>query len=379
MVARRVWERALDLTGGPSPDGRYLSYVDWETGDLAVRDLKTGKNRRLTNKSSWSESTEYAYLLTISQSGKQVAYAWFNKDFSYDLRLVGLDGSDPRVLYSNEEGEYLAPAAWSPDGKHVLAIFAVQQESSGRSDYHGLTVSLSKRFSTNFEFLSNYTWSHAIDDSTDLQTLLSPQDNRNPGLERGNSTFDQRHRWVFSAIFQSPTEWRGSAGAKKIFAGIVVAPIVEVSSGRPYSVLTGTDFNLDLGSNTDRPSAATSGGVYSPFIPGTSFTLPTVCDETFTLGAASLSPPFGCTGNLGRNTFTRPGFAQVDLRVSRKIELTEWRNLDLIMDAFNLFNRFNVGDVNPLCNPLDPATCRAGEPTAALDPRQFQFALKLNW
>jgi hypothetical protein len=44
---------------------------------------------------------------------------------------------------------------------------------------------------------------------------------------------------------------------------------------------------------------------------------------------------------------------------------------------FNLFNRFNVADVSPLCNPL--SGCRAGEPTAALDPRQFQFALKVNW
>ena len=282
--------------------------------------------------------------------------------------------SGPNPSFAEKAGGYanlvaLAGLAGYPTGFPGIQVpwgDAVQQESSGRSDYHGLTVSLSKRFSTNFEFLSSYTWSHAIDDSTDLQTLLAPQDNRNAGLERGNSTFDQRHRWVFSAIFQSPTEWRGSAGAKKIFADFVVAPIVEVSSGRPYSVLTGTDFNLDLGSNTDRPSVATSGGVSSPFITdGTTFTIPTVCDEAITLGAASLSPPFGCTGNLGRNTFTRPGFAQVDLRVSRKLELTERWNLDFIMDVFNLFNRFNVGDVNPLCNPLDP--------------RQLQFALKLNW
>ncbi len=124
MVARRVWERAADITGGPSPDGRYLTYVDWDTGDLALRDLKTGKNRRLTNKGSWSESTEFALYPTISPSGKQVAYTWFNKDFSYDLRLVGLDGSDPRVLYRNEEVEYLQPAAWSPDGEHILATFS---------------------------------------------------------------------------------------------------------------------------------------------------------------------------------------------------------------------------------------------------------------
>ncbi len=92
-----------------------------------------------------------------------------------------------------------------------------------------------------------------------------------------------------------------------------------------------------------------------------------------------ISPPFGCTGSLGRNTFTRPKFAQVDLRVSRKFYFSERWDPEFMADAFNLFNRFNVADVSPLSNPLDPATCRAGEPTAALDPRQFQFALKINW
>ncbi|MBZ5543679.1 MAG: TonB-dependent receptor [Acidobacteriia bacterium] len=254
-----------------------------------------------------------------------------------------------------------------------------QQESSGRSIYHGLTVTVSKRFGQHFEFLSGWTWSHAIDDSTDLQTLLEPQDDRMPGLERGNSTFDQRHRWVTSAVFQSPYSRSSDGWYRKFLADFTVAPIVEVGSGRPYTVLTGTDLNLDFSSNTDRPSLAPSGGVTSPFIPGAAFTLPTVCDEAVALGTTSISPPFGCTGSLGRNTFVRPGFASVDLRVSRKFFFSERLNLEFIADAFNLFNRFNVADVNPLCDPLDPSTCRAGEPTASLDPRQFQFALKINW
>ena len=124
MTVRRVWERAADLTGGPSPDGRYLSYVDWRTGDLAIRELATGKNRRLTNKGSWLESSEYAGVSAISPSGKQVAYTWYNKDGFSELRLVGLDASGPRVLYRNEEVGYPHPAAWSPDGKHILATFA---------------------------------------------------------------------------------------------------------------------------------------------------------------------------------------------------------------------------------------------------------------
>jgi hypothetical protein len=67
------------------------------------------------------------------------------------------------------------------------------------------------------------------------------------------------------------------------------------------------------------------------------------------------------------------------LRVSRKFPVTERVNVEAIADAFNLFNRFNVGDVNPLCDPGAGSTCFAGQPTAALDPRTFQLALKINW
>jgi len=53
--------------------------------------------------------------------------------------------------------------------------------------------------------------------------------------------------------------------------------------------------------------------------------------------------------------------------------------LELIADAFNLFNRTNVAAVNQLCDPTAGATCAAGQPTSAYDARQFQFALKLYW
>jgi hypothetical protein len=254
-----------------------------------------------------------------------------------------------------------------------------QQESSGKSDYNGLTITVSKRFSDHFQFLSGWTWSHAIDDSTDLQTLLAPQDNRYPGRERSNSTFDQRHRWITSAIYQSSPGKPGDSAYRRFFGNFTVAPVIEFASGRPFTVLTGTDYNLDFGSNTDRPSVLPSGGVTDPFLPGVTFTLPTVCDQNFSLGAASIAPPAGCTGNLGRNAFTRPGFAQFDLRISRRIPVHERWNVELIADAFNLTNRFNVGDVNPLCDPTNASACRAGEPTAALEPRTFQLALKINW
>jgi len=122
MRARRVWTGDdVDTSGRPSSDGAYLTYVDWETGDLAFRDLRTGEKRRLTNKGSWAVSHEFALSSVPSPDGKQVVYDWFNKDFRWDLRVVGLDGSAPRILNSNKEVEELDPVDWSPDGKDILA------------------------------------------------------------------------------------------------------------------------------------------------------------------------------------------------------------------------------------------------------------------
>ncbi|MEK7407126.1 MAG: tetratricopeptide repeat protein [Acidobacteriota bacterium] len=125
VTLRRVWAGpGSDATGGISPDGRYLSFTDWETGDLAVRDLATGQNRRLTRKGAWNDSAEYALNSTWSPDGKRVAYGWYNKDSYYDLRLVGLDGSQPRVLLADKEWTWLQPFDWSPNGKEILALLS---------------------------------------------------------------------------------------------------------------------------------------------------------------------------------------------------------------------------------------------------------------
>jgi len=119
MLTRRVWtEPGEYIEGSLSPDGRYLSCVDMSTGDLAVRELATGKMRHLTHKSS-SESGEYAFFSTISPDGKEVAYNWFGGKNGPDLRVVRWDGSAPRVLFA-KKGLYPFPADWSPDGRYIL-------------------------------------------------------------------------------------------------------------------------------------------------------------------------------------------------------------------------------------------------------------------
>ncbi|HEV2705042.1 MAG TPA: TonB-dependent receptor [Pyrinomonadaceae bacterium] len=233
------------------------------------------------------------------------------------------------------------------------------QVSDGNSIYHAGNFELKKRFSHNFQFLASYTWSHAIDDSSDLQTLLLPQDANNLRAERADSLFDQRHRFVFSGVLAAPDTWRTGDAWRRVLADFVVAPIFEISSGRPFNILTGVDTNNDQTGQTDRPNVAADGTLVLP-------------------------PPF-TSGNLGRNRGITQSYASLDLRVTRKIRLGERFHLDVIAEGFNLFNRFNQAAASPLFTDVNAFGRRDGSgryysrPTAAFDPRQFQFGLKLNF
>lgn len=129
LVSRQIWTGPqVDTLGSVSPDGQLLSFVDWETGDLSLRDLTTGANRRLTNKGSWNDSSEFALFSRISPDGRLIAYNWMKKNFGWEIRIAPLDGSPHRVVFSSDvNDEYAHPEAWSPDGRR-LAIMVVTGE-----------------------------------------------------------------------------------------------------------------------------------------------------------------------------------------------------------------------------------------------------------
>ena len=117
---RRLWTGGdVNLLGGPSRDGKLLSFVDARSGNLGLRDLDAGTIRLLTSKPA--QSKEFAYFSTISPDSQQIAYAWFNKQAFYDLRVVDLTGKS-RILFQNEEAGFIQPCAWSPDGKQILTL-----------------------------------------------------------------------------------------------------------------------------------------------------------------------------------------------------------------------------------------------------------------
>ena len=132
-----VWTgRDADGFGTISPDGRFLTYTDWDNGgSLALRDLTTGTNHRLTS----GGSTQYS---AISKDGRQVAYEWMESDPAtnarhYELRIARLQQtaiSEPRSLLRNEDVTGAVPFDWSRDGKWI----AVSLRRKGGTNQLGL-------------------------------------------------------------------------------------------------------------------------------------------------------------------------------------------------------------------------------------------------
>jgi hypothetical protein len=229
----------------------------------------------------------------------------------------------------------------------------LQYSSFGETWYRGLTVSVKKRLSARYQFLASYTLSKAEDNSTDFQSAFIPQNNGtgrnrqdltglpvgfNANDERGPSTQDQRHRFVFSGFYLAPGD-------------VQISSIVTVASGRPYNILAGADLNGDGNGGAFPPDRARA----NPTDPGSS---------------------------VGRNAGTLPNQATVDLRVSRRFSLGDRVRLDGVFEVFNLFNRSNFTEINNIFGPgVYPANPLPtfGQFTQAGSPLQIQLAFKLNF
>jgi len=119
---RPVWSgREVDLFGTISPDGRFLTYIDWYlTGNLMRRDLTAGTSRPLTNNISQGEFG-YADWSAISRRGDEVAYSWRDaRTQRNELRVTTVGGAGvpaSRLVIQAQGNDSFRPFDWSPDGQ----------------------------------------------------------------------------------------------------------------------------------------------------------------------------------------------------------------------------------------------------------------------
>jgi outer membrane receptor protein involved in Fe transport len=233
-------------------------------------------------------------------------------------------------------------------------------ESSASSIYHGLAVEIRRRFASNLQFLGSYTFSKVIDDKPDATAINPPgtdallvQDPSNPGADRSRGATDQRHRFVFSGVWDLHYAERLPRFARLGLRGWQLSGILTAQSGQPYSGLVNFDLNKDGNLASDR------------------------------------------TPGLGRNTFTLPSTVSLDTRLTRTFPLRNERaRLEFSWEAFNVFNHANIVAVQtqqfavsgnvatcgpgvPQCLvPLSSGLGAFGTPTGTSGPRIMQLVAR---
>jgi hypothetical protein len=208
--------------------------------------------------------------------------------------------------------------------------------------YNGGIFEARKRFTNHFTFLANYTYSKAIDDSTDFNSDYSPFNATCLKCDRSVSDFDQRHKVVIAGVFSSPFD------QSKIFGGFQLSPIFSYNSGHPFNLLAGADINSDGHFTNDRPPGA------------------------------------------GRNTGLGPSYTDFDMRLSRAFKLGERASLQFTAEGFNLANHTNYSSVNnvvgaafaPPFTVHGTASLSPSQPlgfTAAFPAREIQLGVRLSF
>jgi hypothetical protein len=179
--------------------------------------------------------------------------------------------------------------------------------SIGSSIYHGMTASLTKRFSRGLQFQVNYTWSKTLDDVIDFSSFQNWFRPSRLSLYHTTSVFDIPHTLVANAVYTTPFKPGSGKVLDSIFADISLAPIVTVRSGLPFSVRT--------------PSLQNG----------------TAIDNGFSM-------PFHSSRDNNRGA----GYATADLRFTKAFALSRDRRVKLhvIAEGTNIFNHTNFDKVS---------------------------------
>ena len=135
LTIRRVPD--LDMYARPSPDGKYLAFTDWESGNLAIRDVATGATRALTKDGDLGDKDQFAEFSAWSRDSRRIAYQWNVDDVTgsrSELRVISLDGNMAPETIAIAGARWIEPLDWSPDGSRILCAYG----STTRETKHAL-------------------------------------------------------------------------------------------------------------------------------------------------------------------------------------------------------------------------------------------------
>ncbi len=248
-----------------------------------------------------------------------------------------------------------------------------EAETAANSEYNSLQTSLRQTLWHGVSATFNYTYGHAIDDTSDVRNTV-PTNSYNLQNQRGSSTFDLRH--IFTSFVSYSVPQIGHA-FPRLTSGWQLNSLLTFSSGLPINILAGTNVS-GTGENQDRVDIVGDPFANVPVLTNTKAV-------QYFNPAAFAKPAAGTFGNIGRNALYGPGFGSVDFSVFKRIPINERIKAEFRAEIFNLFNRTNWANPNVTLSSSSfgqLTATRNGGSAPGLgfgEPLNAQLALKLVW
>jgi hypothetical protein len=370
-------------TSGKEPFG-FPAVTGITPGFDAHNGLLAGKADVRGNDPNTKSQTAYNYFV-----GVQYAFA---NNWVVEANYIGSAGRHLVIVYDVNRfaGDLIQNNDVLTRLNHSFGGMTYAQNQTN-SIYNGMTVGLKKRFAAGFSIDAAYTLGKTID-STDIggggndACCSNIADITNLRRERGLAVFDVRQRLALSGLWELPRPKTQSALLNGLLGGWQMSNVTILQSGTPYSVYcstpflpvrddngvivgnSGCDYNAD-GNNFDYLNTPSFGnfksGSRSDYIRGI-------------FNASDFPvPSLGGEGNLGRDTFIGPGYADTDFSIIKNTRIpwfigTEGANLQFRTEVFNLFNRVNLTQVTG-----DTGSPFFGRSTSTYSARNIQFGLRI--
>jgi hypothetical protein len=264
------------------------------------------------------------------------------------------------------------------------------------STYNGLATQLTKKLSYGVQFVGAYTFSKTIDDATAdvFSTVLAPrraQDWLNLSADRSNSILDHRHRFSLAILYDVPFFKHSNWLMKNGVGNWTIAPIYIYQSGQWATAQNAVDTNLNGDSAGDRPifNGAGQSGVGSGVTALTNASGATVAYLANNPNAQYIIAGAGARSTVGRSTLQLNAINNIDMTLSKRINITERFRTEFQVQAFNLMNHAqyvggylndvaSIGFVGVERNMLIPTNKDFNRPQTVFssNPRTLQLALK---
>jgi hypothetical protein len=248
----------------------------------------------------------------------------------------------------------------SPPSPAGTTLFYVNNfESSANSNYNSLQTQLRITNLKGFQTTVNYTWSHSIDNASDGQDFVAnatqPNDSYRPDLERGNSNFDVRHRFVWMWSYTFPTRQGPLA---RLSNGWGFNSVITLQSGQPFHLNFFDDYD-GTGEFFPRPDVVGNpfSGTHSPdaFVNLSAFHVPCTLNPAGDGFADACIQGTQHPGNMGRNSLIGPHFRQFDFSVFKDTQISERLKVQFRAEFYNLPNHPNFA------SPLYPGFSAAAD------------------